>query len=140
MTDTMLHTKAEVLRDSTKVEEGVINAVVGSTSIIDRMGDVIDQNGWEIDTYTKTNPVILWGHNVREERPPIGKALKVWIEGKQERSRKLMFKVKFDLQDSFAAEVFRKIKEGFVNTVSVGFLPSEWEEMDPANFFGGRKH
>lgn len=81
MTDTMLHTKAEVLRDSTKVEEGVIDAVVGSTSIIDRMGDVIDQNGWDIDTYTKTNPVILWGHNVREERPRLVKLLKFGLKG-----------------------------------------------------------
>ena len=139
--DKMLHTKAEVLREGIKVEEGVVDAVVGSTNVLDRMGDIIDQDGWEIDTYTKTNPVILWGHNVKEERPPIGKALKVWLEGKQARTKKLMFKVKFDLQDSFAAEIFRKIKDGFVNTVSVGFLPTEWEELDKdLGPFGGRKY
>lgn len=141
MANKLLHIKAEVLRENLKVEEGVVDAVVGSTSVLDRMGDVIDQDGWQLDTYTKTNPVILWGHNVREERPPIGKALKVWTEGKQSRTKRLMFKVKFDLQDSFAAEIFRKVKDGFVNTVSVGFLPVEWEELNKeVGPFGGRKY
>jgi len=136
----MLHTKAEVLKENISVDEGVVDAVVGSTSVIDRMGDLIDQAGWNLNNYSQ-NPVILWGHNVKEERPPIGKALKVWVEGKQARTKKLMFKVKFDLQDSFAAEIFRKVKDGFVNTVSVGFLPTEWEEMDKDKGpFGGRKY
>lgn len=135
----MLHTKAEVVRQDVQVEEGVINAVVGSTNVLDRMGDSISQDGWDLTSY-KSNPVILWGHNVKEERPPIGKALKVWLEGKQERSKKLMFQVKFDLQDTFAAEVFRKIKDGFINTVSVGFLPSEWEDIEPSNPWGGRRY
>lgn len=134
----MLHTKAEVLKDSTKVEEGVIDAVVGSTNIIDRMGDVIDQTGWDIKNFLK-NPVILWGHNVHEERPPIGKALKVWKGGSSKKN--LMFQVKFDLQDTFAAEIFRKIKDGFINTVSVGFLPLEWEELDSRKGpSGGRRY
>lgn len=143
MAKNLLHTKAEVVRDhltEPAVEEGVIDAVVGSTNVLDRMGDVITQDGWVLDNYTK-NPVILWGHNVKEERPPIGKALKVWVDGKQQRTKKLMFQVKFDLQDSFAAEIFRKVKDGFINTVSVGFLPTEWEEMDKGQGpFGGRKY
>lgn len=136
----MLHTKAEVVKQNVQKDEGVIDAVVGSTNVLDRMGDVISQDGWDLKSY-KSNPVVLWGHNVKEERPPIGKALKVWIENKGEKASKLMFKVKFDLQDSFAAEVFRKVKEGFINTVSVGFLPVEWEELSKENGpFGGRKY
>ena len=135
----MLHTKAEVVRDNLKEEQGVIDAVVGSTNVIDRMGDIIDQSGWDLKAYKK-NPVILWGHNVKEERLPIGKALKVWLANRGKKTARLMFKVKFDLQDSFAAEIFRKIKDGFINTVSVGFLPKEWEELDPDDFMGGRKY
>jgi hypothetical protein len=71
---------------------------------------------------------------------PIGKALKVWIEDKGKETAKLMFKVQMDLQDSFAKEIFRKIKEGFINTVSVGFLPTEYEQLDPDNFWGGFKY
>ncbi len=135
----MLHTKALVVKENISEQTGVIDAVVGSTNVTDRMGDIIDQSGWDLKNF-KSNPVILWGHNVREERPPIGKALKVWIEDKGKETAKLMFKVQFDLLDNFAAEIFRKIKDGFINTVSVGFLPSKWEELDPDNWFGGLKY
>jgi HK97 family phage prohead protease len=135
----MLHTKALVVKENISEQNGVIDAVVGSTNVLDRMGDIIDQNGWDLKDY-KSNPVILWGHNVREEKPPIGKAVKVWIENKGKSSARLMFKVQFDLLDQFAAEIFRKIKDGFLNTVSVGFLPIEWEELDPDNWFGGIKY
>lgn len=126
----LLHTKAEFVSKANEPEEGVIEAIVGSSNVLDRMGDVIDQAGWDLKNFMK-NPVILWGHNVREERPPIGKALKVWLTGDKKAGtgkQQLMFKVKFDLQDSFAAEIFRKIKDGFLNTVSVGFIPLERED------------
>lgn len=118
----LLHVKALVNKEA-QVEEGIIEAIVGSSDVVDRMGDTIDQDGWILDNFKK-NPVILWGHNVREDRPPIGKATKVWLEGI--RKKKLMFSVKFDLQDTFAADIYRKIREGFINAVSVGFQPLEW--------------
>jgi len=136
----MLHTKAEVVSKGIKADEGVIDAIVGSSNVLDRIGDVIDQAGWKLQNYKKTNPVILWGHNQKEQRPPIGKALKVWIQDKGEKTAKLMFKVKFDLQDNFAKEIFRKIKDGFINTVSVGFLPIEWKLMDEDDPFSGKKY
>lgn len=132
----ILHTKAEVTKSE---EDGVIEAVVASTAVLDRQGDIIDQDGWDLTNFKK-NPVILWGHNVMEERPPIGKAIKVWVEGEGKKS-KLMFKTQFDMADEFAKEIFRKVKEGFINMVSVGFLPSEWEPIkgQEDNFFGGHK-
>lgn len=135
----MLHTKALIEKKNISEQTGIIDAVVGSTSVVDRMDDIIDQAGWLLKDF-KTNPVILWGHNQAEEKPPIGKALKVWIENKGKKNAKLMFKIQFDLQDSFAAEIFRKIKDGFLNAVSVGFLPEEWEELDPDDWFGGLKY
>lgn len=139
MAKKMLHTKAEVLKEGIKADEGILEAVVGSTGVLDRMGDSISQDGWKLTNFKK-NPVILWGHNRKEERPPIGKALRVWIEDKNEKKAKLMFKVKFDLQDNFAKEIFRKIRDGFLNTVSVGFVPIEWEDMEEKDFFGSRKY
>lgn len=120
MENKLLHTVAHVDK---QVSEGVIEAVVGSTSVLDRQGEIVEQSGWELKNFQK-NPVILWGHNVEQTRPPIGKAEKVWVDGDGKRS-KLMFKVKFDLLDTFAAEIYRKVKEGFINTVSVGFMPLE---------------
>ena len=134
----MLHIKALIAKDGIKADEGEVE-VVGSTGVIDRMGDTIDQSGWQLKNF-KLNPVILWGHNMREERPPIGKALKVWIQDKGKKTAKLMFKVKFDLKDSFAVEIFRKIQDGFINTVSVGFNPMEWEDKEPDSFWSPRHY
>ena len=134
--DKLLHTKAEI---SVKDEDGMVEGVVGSTAVIDRLGEIIEQDGWDLTNYKK-NPVVLWGHNVREERPPIGKAVKVWLDGV--RKKKLSFDIKFDLADEFAAEIYRKVKEGFLSTVSVGFLPLENEPMnkDDGGFFSPQRY
>lgn len=142
MSKKMLHTKALIDKSAVtgNAEDGVIDMIVGSSSVIDRMGDTIDQNGWDLSNF-KTNPVILWGHNAGfgEDRPPIGKSLKTWVQDKGKKTAKLMFKVQFDLQDNFAKEIFRKVKEGFINTVSVGFIPTEYEQIDPDNWMSGFK-
>lgn len=105
------------------IEEGVINASVASTGVVDRMGEIIDQDGWDLRNFKK-NPALLWGHNIREERPPIGRVEKIWFDG-EGKSKRLMFKAVFDMADAFAADVWRKFKDGFLNAFSVGFLPLE---------------
>lgn len=134
MDKNLFHLKAEVIKSE---EEGVIDAVIASTQVLDRQGDVINQDGWDLSNYKK-NAVVLWGHNVKEERPPIGKAIKVWIEGEGKKA-KLMFKTQFDMADKFASEIYRKVKDGFINMVSVGFLPLEWEPLDKNEAFGGNR-
>lgn len=123
MLHTIAHVETKGLSDADK-EAGIVRGVIGSSEVLDRAGDVIRQDGWDLKNYMK-NKVILWGHNVRQDRPPIGKALKVWLDGKTTKTKKLMFDIQFDLKDSFAAEIYRKVLEGFVNTVSVGFIPLE---------------
>lgn len=44
---------------------------VASTDAVDRMGEVIDQDGWQLDNF-KANPVMLWAHDHTE--PAIGTA------------------------------------------------------------------
>lgn len=114
----MIYTKAFVEKVNSD-EEGVLEAAVASTPIVDRQGEVIEVDGWETDKFL-ANPVMLWAHNLGEMRPPIGKVTKVWRYG-----QKLMFGAKFDLQDDFAAAIFRKFKDGFLNAFSVGFMPLE---------------
>lgn len=107
-------------------DEGVLDAAVASVGVTDRAGDVIDQDGWKLQNFTK-NPQLLWGHNQRDYRPPIGRVEKIWFEGKGE-DKKLMFRPKFDLKDDFAKEIYRKYKEGFLHAFSVGFQAMEREE------------
>lgn len=106
--------------------EGLLTGVVGSTAAVDRYGEVIDQNSWDLKHFKK-NPVILWAHNLTlgEDRPPIGKATKVKVENDA-----LQFDIQFDMADPFAADIFRKYKEGFLSAFSVGFIPHKIQRSD----------
>lgn len=119
----MLHTKAFV--EKIDDNEGVITAAIGSSGIIDRDGDIIDQDGWVLDNFANNAP-LLWAHNIREVRPPIGIVEKVWFEG-EGKSKKLMFSPRFDLDDEFARLIYSKYKKGHLNAFSVGFIPIEKE-------------
>ena len=97
---------------------------VASTDSIDRDGDVIKQDGWELDNFKK-NPVFLWAHDYW--KPPLGKVIDIGVK-----DGKLMFTVKFidkgdDEWSKFADMIFRLYKDKFLNAFSVGFLPKEFE-------------
>lgn len=113
----------------TITDDGRLLGIVGSTAAIDRYGEIVDQNTWQLDNYKK-NAVILWAHNLTfgEDRPPIGKALDVRVQ-----DGALHFDIQFDLSDEFAADIFRKYKEGFLNAFSVGFIPHRIERVDDQN-------
>lgn len=107
-------------------DDGRLLGVTGSTPAVDRYDEIVDANTWQLDNF-KSNPVVLWAHNLTfgEDRPPIGKATNVEV-----RDGKLMFDIQFDLKDSFAADIFRKYKEKFLNAFSVGFIPHAFGEDD----------
>lgn len=93
---------------------------VFSDGSVDRAGDSIDPEGWQIDAFMK-NPVALWAHD--SFSPPIGRASNVGPSG-----GKLMGDIEFMMPDisAFADSIFRMVKAGFVKAVSVGFIPLEW--------------
>ncbi len=93
--------------------------IVASTGDVDRMGDTINPNGWFLTNYKK-NPVMLWGHD--NSIPPVGRAEKIWIE-----EGKLKIVAEF-APTPFAQELEMLVRKGFLNTVSVGFLPLIYDE------------
>lgn len=97
---------------------------VASTEAVDRMGDSIKLAGWRLDRF-KQNPVILFGHDSHDL--PIGKALSIGVEGDA-----LVVTVQFASAEANpeAERVFRLIEGGFLNAVSVGFIPIKWEFVD----------
>lgn len=107
-------------------DDGLLVAVIGSTASVDRYGEIIDQGSWDLKHFKK-NPVILWAHNLTlgEDRPPIGKAVKVGVK-----EDKLVFNIQFDMADPFAADIFRKYKEGYLSAFSVGFIPHTIQRFD----------
>jgi HK97 family phage prohead protease len=88
---------------------------IASTSNPDRYGDIIAQDGWELDAYRR-NPVVLLNH--RADTLPVGKG-DVRMDGEN-----LLIDIEFDT-DEESQKVAGKAKRGFLHAVSVGFNPSK---------------
>jgi len=103
-----------------------------SDGSVDRMGDTIDPNGWDLSDFLQ-NPVALWAHD--STQPTIGKASNVGVE-----SARLMGDIEFAPFETyaFADTIYRLYEGGFLNAVSVGFLPIEYSyvEDDPDRGWG----
>lgn len=100
----------------TKTAEGKYK-VLASTSVIDRMGDSIDQSGWDLSNY-KMNPVMPWAHNY--SILPVAKATSIEVTDKG-------LEAEFEFASAEGNPMAQQVKtlydEGFLNAVSVGFIP-----------------
>lgn len=96
-----------------------------SDGSVDRAGDTIDPKGWDLAGFTR-NPVALWAHNSWD--PPIGRASNLVIE----EGTRLMGDIEFASAEvyPFADTIYRLVKAGYINAVSVGFLPKDYEWSD----------
>jgi len=94
---------------------------IGSTADKDRIGDVIEVDGWDTKEWER-NPTILWAHQHRD--PPIGRGLKV---NRDLERKALVFDVEFADKTiyPFAGLVSDLVDQGFLKAVSVGFRPIE---------------
>jgi HK97 family phage prohead protease len=98
-----------------------------SDSSVDRMGDVIDAEGWQLDNYRKNN-VVLWAHDALA--PPIGRASNVRVQG-----NRLLGDIEFASAEiyPFADQIYRLVRTRFLGACSVGFRPIEFAfSRDPA--------
>jgi HK97 family phage prohead protease len=105
---------------------------VFSDGSVDRMGDTIAPDGWQTDDFM-ANPVALWAHD--SSSPPIGRASNLGVE-----DARLMGDIEFvdAAIYAFGDTIYRLVVGGFVNAVSVGFLPIEYSfvENDPDRGWG----
>lgn len=102
-----------------------------STASVDRMGDTVSVDGWNLDAYVK-NPVILWAHD--STSLPVGKATRVWKD-----NGKLKAEAEFTPPGvaRFNDTVYEMLKGGFLNATSVGFAPLKYAfAEDPQRRFG----
>lgn len=106
-----------IIEKASKLAEGEIEVVV-STNALDAHGERINVEGIDLKDYKK-NPVVLWAHD--GFNLPIAKATRIWKD-----NGKLMAKAAFDMADEFAVKVYNKIKDGFLNAVSIGGMVDEW--------------
>jgi HK97 family phage prohead protease/HK97 family phage major capsid protein len=110
---------------------GTPNEFVMSDGSIDRMGDVIEPRGWQLDHF-KSHPIALFNHDSDQV---IGKWADVRVEGGQLRGR-------LELADegtSPLVDTVRKLTEQkILRAVSVGFRPVERAPLteDADKYFG----
>lgn len=109
--------------------EGTDNVIFEiSNDALDRHGTQFDIEGISLDNY-RNNPVVLWNHGGGlfggGVTVPIGKTVNI-----QKRGDSLFAEVEFDKGDQFAADIERKVRNGFLNAASVGFIPRSIERGD----------
>lgn len=91
-----------------------------------RDGIALDMRRFKLDNFSR-NPVLLWMHG-RESRGslPLGR----WQNLRRDDSQ-ITGEAVFDQEDAFAVEVERKYRSGFLNAVSVSWIPQRkggvWE-------------
>jgi len=92
--------------------------VIISTADRDRQGDIVMQDGWNLDNY-KANPVVLWAHDYYQL--PIGVCDSIEVK-----DGKLVAKGRFAAHD-FAQSVRALYDAGMLRATSVGFIPTEYD-------------
>ena len=90
---------------------------VASDDSVDRHGDSIKQDKWDLRNFRK-NPVLLLSHNYNQ--PPVGIAKKFKLDG-----NKLIFEPVFHNITQQAKEVAQMYSEGIMRAFSVGFIDKE---------------
>lgn len=95
-----------------------------STAAKDRDNDTINPEGWIFDNYLK-NPVVLFAHDY--ESPAVAKTRDIKVENGQ-----VVAVAEFPTPEiyQFGYTLYLLYREGFMNAVSVGFVPLEYKERE----------
>jgi hypothetical protein len=102
-------------------EDGTIDFTL-TERIVDHDGEVIEPSGVVLDAFLK-NPVFLWAHDLKH--PPLGHVIPETIEVNKKR---ITGRVSFDMEDPFAAAIFRKFQRKDLNAGSIRFIPIEGDK------------
>lgn len=98
---------------------------VASDETIDRYGEIITASGWDLANYRK-NPVFLNSHRYEDVAHVLGRSVSIALQ-----DGKLVNTVHFAVEANPVARIAFALYRGkFLNAVSVGFSPIEWEDPD----------
>lgn len=89
---------------------------VMSTFDLDRFGEAIDPDGWELQNF-RANPVVQWAHD--HEIPAIGRAEEVGVVDGALRGRVIFNGREYD---EFGWSIGERVRHGVIRAGSVGFL------------------
>lgn len=120
---------SKMVDDDSRILEFII-----STNKVDRDGDTISVDGWELDDFNRSGSV-LWAHDARQL--PVAKPTSTFVEAGSLKSR-----AQFPERDvyPFADTVYRLLVGGYLRGSSVGFKPLDVEvdseRVDPMGLPG----
>src|SRR3984957_14118982 len=114
-----------------KDNNGTFDVII-STEDTDRSGEIVKQNGWELNNY-KNNPIVLWGHDYYSLR--VGVCTETYLTEKNGVPALGARGVFLSADINPFAQQVRKLYEfgigkgeGVGCTTSVGFIPKEFDE------------
>ena len=100
---------------------------VASTATLDRYHEIIEPAGWRLDSYRR-NPVFQNAHNYGDILFTLGKALSTevrLVRGRPALCQRIQFATEVN---PIARIAYGLYSGGFLNAVSVGFIPLKWED------------
>jgi uncharacterized protein len=122
-----LHIRTSVPKDAGT--EPVVD-FVSSDETVDRYNELISASGWVLDSYLK-NPVFQDSHDYSTILRTIGKATVTQV-----RDNKLFQRIHFAVNANPLAKIaYALYRGGFLNAVSVGFVPLKWQNGDSTTAF-----
>jgi phage head maturation protease len=100
---------------------------IASTATLDRYHEIIEPAGWRLDSYRR-NPVFQNAHNYGDILFTLGKAVSTEVRTVGS-GQALCQRIEFATEVNPVARIaYGLYKGGFLNAVSVGFIPLRWED------------
>ena len=96
---------------------------IASTSSVDRYGDIILQEGWQLDNFRSYGPIMM-AHDYSIF--PIGRAASIGLQEVEGHGLSLVMQVEWDQEDPLGQMAARKYANGFAKGFSVGFRPLQY--------------
>lgn len=119
----LLETMAREVSPAPPAQEGAaVLEFTASNATLDRFCEVIEPAGWRLENYRR-NPVFQNAHQYGDVIFTLGKALVTEV-----REGRLVQRIQFAVEENPIARVtYNLYRGGFLNAVSVGFVPIRWE-------------
>ena len=105
---------------------------IASTATVDRYHEIIEPAGWRLESYRR-NPVFQNAHNYGDIVFTLGRALLTEVRAVdvgQALCQRIQFATEVNPMARIAYGLYRG---GFLNAVSVGFIPLRWEDGNKTN-------
>jgi len=117
--------------------DGAVLDFIASDETLDRYDEVISAAGWKLENYRR-NPVFQNSHQYGDIIFTLGKALMTEVRSVGFDRSVLFQRVQFATEENPMARIaYGLYKGGFLNAVSVGFIPIRWEDLPGRSAEGG---